>query len=184
LRALPALQSAGGTMASLGRMDIETGQNGSVLAYLKRQLRLPPPVKVFQPSRVSLPPVASPDDIDDPYNRLGTHPEVVERVWDQLGSALPKDSRRIIYSRPALVHPDNGTIFVLALGTVYGLRLPPLLLEEAIGQGAFTSVPCTFGGDMNTRRDLGYEWVFGRWLADEPRWCVEAYNYFGRNGNA
>jgi hypothetical protein len=82
-----------------------------------------------------------------------------------------------------LAHPGNGTIFVVALGTGYGLRLPPSLVKSAVRRGARISLQYTYGGDMNTHRDLGRDWVLGAWLADEPRWCVKAFEYFGGLGD-
>jgi hypothetical protein len=82
-----------------------------------------------------------------------------------------------------LLHPETGTIFALALGTGYGLRLPPPLIQAAISRGARISVRYTYDGDMNTHRDLGHDWVLGAWLAAEPRWCAQAFEYFGRLGD-
>ena len=154
-------------------INVDIPRNSIVLAYLTRPHR----------DRVPLPTVVRPEEVDDPYMRLGAHPEVVQRIWDELGEGLPRDCRRVVYSSPALVHPKNGTIFVLALGTGYGLRLPPPLVEVAIRCGARISVRYTDGDDMNTRRDLGRDWVLGAWLTAETRWCTKAFEYFGRLGN-
>jgi hypothetical protein len=154
-------------------INIDIPRNSIVLAYLTRPHR----------NRVPLPTVVRPEEVDDPYMRLGAHPEVVQRIWDEIGKALPRDCRSVVHSTPALVHPENGTIFVLALGTGYGLRLPPPLVEVALRRGARESVQYTYGGDMNTHRDLGRNWILGAWLADEPRWCAKAFEYFGRLGD-
>lgn len=154
-------------------INVDIPRNSIVLAYLTRPHQ----------NRVPLPTVVRPEEVDDPYMGLGAHPEVVQRVWDELGKALPRDCIRVVYSTPALVHPENGTIFVLALGTGYGLRLPPPLVEVAIRRGARISMRYTDGDDMNTHRDLGCEWVLGAWLAAEPRWCIKAFEYFGRLGD-
>ena len=152
-------------------MNVDVPQNAMVLAYLTRPGRA---------KRVPLPMIVRPEEVEDPYRKLGAHPEIVGRVWDQLGASLPKDCRRVVHSTPVLLHPESGTIFVLALGTGYGLRLPPPLVQVAISRGARTSVRYTYGGDMNTPRDLGPEWVLGAWLADEPEWCADAFKYFGQ----
>ena len=149
-------------------MDLETPQNQSVLAYLRRP----------SATRIPLLPVVRPDEFHGPYDELA-HPEVVQRIWDDLGSPLPRDFRRIVYSRPALVHPITATIFVLGLGTLYALRLPPSLIALALSRGAFTSIQSTFGGEMNAQRDLGNNWGVGRWFAEEAKWCMEASEYFG-----
>lgn len=152
-------------------MNIDIPANSVVLAYLSRPLRQ---------SGLSLPAFVRPEEVDDPYTRLGAHPDVVQRIWDEIGKALPTDCRTVVHSTPALVHPGNGTIFVLALGTGYALRLPPPLVEMAVTRGARISVQYTYGGDMNTHRDLGLDWILGAWLADEPGWCVKAFEHFGR----
>lgn len=154
-------------------INVNTPRNSVVLAYLTRLHR----------NRVPLPTVVRPEEVDDPYMRLGAHPEVVQRIWDELGEGLPRDCRRVVYSTPALVHPESGTIFVLALGTGYGLRLPPPVVELATRRGARISVRYTDRDDMNTHRDLGRDWVLGAWLAAEPRWCAKAFEYFGRLGD-
>jgi hypothetical protein len=151
-------------------INIEIPRNLIVLAYLTRPHR----------NRVPLPTVLTPEEVDDPYMKLGAHPEAVQRIWDELGKRLPRDCRKVVYSSPALVHPENGTIFALALGTDYGLRLPPPLVEVAIRCGARSSVRYTDGGDMDTHRDLGRDWVLGAWLTDETGWCSKAFEYFGK----
>jgi hypothetical protein len=54
-----------------------------------------------------------------------------------------------------------------------------MLAEEAVKAGAFTMLRFTFGGEMDIRRELGNEWVGGRWLQKESVWCIEAYREFG-----
>ena len=110
---LPRVDTMGYVAANI---NVDIPRNSIVLSYLTRPHR----------DRVPLPTVLRPEEVDDPYMRLGAHPEVVQRIWDELGEGLPRDCRRVVYSSPALVHPENGTIFVLALGTGYGLRLPLL----------------------------------------------------------
>jgi len=161
-------------MARDGYMNVDVPQNGLVLAYLTRP---------GHPDRVPLPAVVRPEEVEDPYTRLGTHPEVVQRIWDELGGSLPRDCRSVVHSAPVLLHPETGTIFGLALGTGYGLRLPPPLIQVAISRGARISVRYTDGDDMNAHRDLGHDWVLGAWLAAEPGWCAQAFDYFGRFGD-
>jgi hypothetical protein len=155
-------------------MNVDIPRNRIVLAYLTCPLRR---------NRVPLPAVVRPEEVEDPYTRLGTHPEVVQRIWDELGGSLPSDCRSVVHSAPVLLHPETGTIFVLALGTGYGLRLPPPLVEVAISRGARISVRYTDGDDMNAHRDLGRDWVLGAWLAAEPKWCAQSFEYFGRLGD-
>lgn len=160
---------------SHGQMHLNSPRNSLVLAYLTRSLRR---------NTATLPMVVRPDELDDPYTTLGAHPEVVQRIWDEIGKALPEDCRSVIHSTPVLLHPGSGTIFVLAMGTGYGLRLPTPLVDVAIRRGARISVHYTDGGDLNARRDLGSDWVLGAWLADETKWCIKAFEYFGQLGDA
>jgi hypothetical protein len=152
-------------------MNLDTPRNRVVLAYLRRSV---------PPNPVPRPAVISPEDAEDPYAATGAHPEVVQRVWDELGRSLPVACGRVVHSTPALLHPKTGTIFALALGTGYALRLPPALIEAAISGGARTSVRYTDGSDLNAPRDLGNDWVLGAWLPAEPGWCAKAFDYFGQ----
>src|SRR5215813_14819615 len=76
-------------------------------------------------SRRNIPPVARPDDVTRPYDSLGTHPDLVARLWNELPAKLPVDCRVIFYGGPALMHPTTGVVFSFAGGThTYALRLP------------------------------------------------------------
>lgn len=120
----------------------------------------------------------APEDHPDPYFRLGTHPDLVARLWNEITISLPVKCQWIINNRPVLVHPTSGTIFGYAEGThAYALRLPPTERQEALKQGAkrvHTYPGSTF--DLDT---VGEEWVFGRWFQDEARWCLAAYEFAG-----
>jgi len=148
------------------RLDESSEINIHVLRYLAKD-------------RMGQPVIALPGTVRDPYYEQGSHPDVVERIWDQIGSALPADCRRLVYGSPALVHPMSGVIFVFSMGTAYCLRLSPKSFAEAIEAGAKTYTKWTGGGDMDTQRDLGPHWVFGGWLADEIRWCRTVYDELG-----
>jgi hypothetical protein len=40
--------------------------------------------------------------VQKPYRKIsGAHPDAVERVWDTLGSVLPRDCRSFVYGAPA-----------------------------------------------------------------------------------
>lgn len=137
-------------------------ENSRVIAYLTRN------------GRTGLT-FAPPDSVAQPYYRLGSHPDVVERIWDQLGRALPTDCRCIFCGTPALVHPRTNIVLAFACGTRYCLRLPRGLAEAAVAAGAPTRARWTTGGEMDTRRELGPEWVFGDWSAPEFDWLRRAY---------
>jgi hypothetical protein len=140
--------------------------NVTVLAYLKR-------------GKKNQPPIALPDTAPDPYYRQGSHPEVVERVWDQIGSSLPTDCRCLVYGSPALVHLSAGIIFAVSMGTVYCLRLNSKLIHDAQKLGVKTQIKWAGGQIMDAHKDLGSDWVLGGWFADEKQWCNIVYEELG-----
>lgn len=139
--------------------------NASVLRYLKER-------------KPQGSPFALPDGSVDPYYGCGCHPDIVERLWDQIGAALPVDSRCLVYGTPALVHPDSGVVLGIGVGTQYALRLPGSYGEKAIMAGAKTNTIWSGGDTLDIRRDFGDEWVFGAWITEEPTWCEEVYRLF------
>jgi len=128
------------------------------------------------------PAFASVVGVQRPYPRiLGAHPEAVERVWDELGSALPRDCRAVIYRAPALVHPDTGVIFALVLGTFYALRSPTGSdREDAVADRVQRRV-FKPGTDLDAKRDLGDDWTLGKWVKQESHLCLSAYEEFGES---
>ncbi len=150
-------------------LDISRPMNEAVLRYLGRN------------KGKDVPPIAHPDSVFDPYYEQGSHPEIVKHVWDSIGASLPEDCRYLIYGTPALAHPKTGIIFAFCCGTTYCLRLPLLLLEEALDSGAKTHTKWSSDGDMDTQRDLGSDWVFGGWVYgdDERAWCNIIYEEAG-----
>ena len=129
----------------------------------------------------------SPDDVEEPYFRLGTHPDVVTRLWDELTIFLPKRCTWVVYGTPVLVQPASGIIFGMGSGVpTYALRLPEQAQSEAVRQGAKTVWTYNdawlkgLGREHDTVLDLaswGPNWVFGNWLPDECDWCLAAYRY-------
>lgn len=109
---------------------------------------------------------ARPGDVPSPYLGLGAHPDVVERVWDQLGWALSEDCRCIVHGTPALVDPGTGLVLALALGTSYVLRIAPADLEGSLAAGARTTHAFAGGGTLDLAT-FGPGWVFGRFAAIE-----------------
>jgi DNA transformation protein and related proteins len=112
----------------------------------------------------------------DPYWNLGSHPDIVEHLWDELSSALPSDCRSIVFGTPALVAPTSGIVLAHAFGTKYVLRLAPESMNEALGGGAETSVTWAGGQVTDLCREYGDDWIFGGWLEREPAWLLEVYN--------
>ncbi len=106
---------------------------------------------------------------------LGTHPDIVERLWDVLNGALPADARRLVYDGPALVHP-SGVLLGAGVGTQYVLRLRPPHHLLAIAAGAevvhhFRTVDTT----LDLAAIFGPDWVFGRFDEREPDWLLDSY---------
>jgi len=59
-----------------------------------------------------------------PYmSSLYTHPDILDRMWSQLGKGLPADTRGVCWGYPVLVSPSSGLIFCVGVGTFYLLRL-------------------------------------------------------------
>ncbi len=125
-------------------------------------------------------PVAPRDSMGDAYTRLGCHPEIVERIWDTLGSRLPADCRCLVYATPALVHPASGVVFAFAGGTAYRLRLAPRGYQEALQKGWKTVQHFTLGYTEDVGQNLGPDWVFGNWKVDEVRWILAIYERLNR----
>jgi hypothetical protein len=130
-------------------------------------------------SDAGAPAVRRPAEVTDPYYTLGTHPDLVARLWDELGCGLPVDCRRVLYRTPVLLRPDTGTVFGFAGGThTYALRLPEAERREALGRGAtrVKHYPTHPSMDLDA---LGPEWVFCGWLRGEEAWCLAAYGLAG-----
>ena len=150
--------------------------NRGIIAYLSADARQKPDAKAQ----------ASPDDIDDPYYNLGTHPDIVQRLWHDLGGALPKDCKWVLYGTPVLVHHASGVVFGFAGGSqTYALRLPAAERATAIAAGAETTHHYPAYAELNiaaSKLDLarfGPEWVFGGWLKGEEEWCRAAFDAAG-----
>lgn len=150
-------------------MNPDVPANQNVIRYLTRT----------EPRPVT---VASPDSVPAPYLRLGSHPDIVARVWDELGSVVNPETRVIFCGNPALIHPSSGIVFGLAIGTQYGLQLPNGMAEEAIRAGAKSHTRWSGGKELDIQQALGPDWVFGAWLKQELEWCRKAFEHYGREG--
>lgn len=146
-------------------MNLAHPANTKVLAYLAR-------------CRSGSPEFAAWNSIANSYYRCGCHPEIVERLWEQLGAALPSDCRCLVHLTPALVQPRSGVILATGLGTQYGVRVPSALVTAAIAAGAKTQTKWSSGGVMDIQQNLGDDWVFGGWRADELAWCRSLFDRF------
>jgi hypothetical protein len=144
-------------------LDEQHPRNAGVIQYRRRH------------NERNLPPCAAPDSFPQPHMELGSHPDIVGRLWDDLGRSLPQDCRCIVYGTPALVAPRSGIILAVAVGTQYGLRLPEGTVAEAVKAGVRMTTKWSDGGEMNIQREFGGDWVFGRWMKNEPDWLLDVY---------
>jgi hypothetical protein len=148
-------------------MDISDPLNQKVLAYLS-------------PRYPDLPLTLLPQESErDPYMHLGSHPDIVERIWKGIGSKLESDCRLIVCGTPALVQPETGIILAFALGTQYCLHIPNPLMGTALAAGAKTTTKWSNGLVTDAAKKFGEDWIFGAWLEEEIEWCREAYRVFG-----
>jgi hypothetical protein len=166
-------------------VDFEHPANRRILAHLSDPDRLARSVSVAKSKRG-----CSPDDVEQPYLRLGAHPDLLERLWDGLGATLPEDCRWIVYGTPVLVHPRSGIIFGFGGGThTYALRLPAAGRAAALAAGAETvhryaaypelGIPAS----VLDLAEIGEEWVFGGWRTDEEEWCRAAFGACREEGD-
>lgn len=115
--------------------------------------------------------VVGPEAVGDPYYGCGSHPDVVERVWDQLGRGLSGARRRILCGTPVLVEPGSGLVLAVCWGTNYLLRVPEGDMEMALKAGCAVAHRWGDGGVTDLTVELGAGWVFGCWAAGEAEWC-------------
>lgn len=91
------------------------------------------------------------DQVKDRFYGLGTHPDIVERLW-LLDRGLPASCRWVVWGYPALVHPLSGVIFAIGFGTIgVAMRLPAELSDAGPQARA----------DVSGKRDIaaaGPEW--------------------------
>ncbi|HEU4402077.1 MAG TPA: hypothetical protein VFT43_08225 [Candidatus Polarisedimenticolia bacterium] len=145
--------------------DLENPANAALCRYFKGR------------GRADAPALARPDAVPRPYDSLGTHPDLVARLWDEITARLPADCRFVVFGAPALVHPETKIVFGFAGGThTYALRLPEDVRKEALlaGAGRVKKYPRQPSFDLEV---IGPEWVFCGWFKGEERWCLSAYEF-------
>jgi hypothetical protein len=137
----------------------EHPSNRGVLGYLARSGRRPV--------------LAAPGDHPDPYLRAGSHPDVVSRVWEELGPSVPDARRCLVHGTPALFLPVNGLVVAVALGTEYAVRLAPREQRLAIRSGATREHTfATAGSSLDLSTTFGSDWLFGSWRDEEAGWLA------------
>lgn len=133
--------------------------NAGALIYLRRRNERGRPL------------VEPPDAVEQPYLWLGSHPDIVEHVWDKLSARLPEGARCIVLGCPALSDPETGVILALALGTSYALRVPSNDHEEALAAGLrSTHTYSAPAKTLDAAETFGQDWLFGSFDGREPDW--------------
>lgn len=120
----------------------------------------------------------------DPYLDMGSHPDAVERVMDELGAALPAHCRFLAHGRALLADPSTGRVLAMPFGTAYVLWLPEPMHSEALAAGLVSARKWKTGRSTDLERELGPGWLFGAWRHDEARWVRAAHDSLQPNVNA
>ena len=143
-------------------MQIRQPRNEGVVRYLERNSKAIPDLRLPRERHLD-------------YMECGAHPDVVERVWDELGKHLPLQCRQVVLGTPGLIAPQSGVVLALAFGTQYTLRLPGRVVREGAGSSVRTVTTWSTGGQMNIHEEFGPDWIFGSWGSAEEAWCLEAF---------
>jgi hypothetical protein len=150
-----------GVKERLARLEPEHPDNLGVLAYLRGE-------------RPDAPAIARPSAVPDPYSECGSHPDIVEHLWDVLGAGLPRAARALVHGGPVLVLPEAGLVVAVGLGTQYALRLSAARLATTTLAARHLYRTSGFVIDL---ADFGPSWRFGAFGASEREWleelCVE-----------
>jgi hypothetical protein len=111
----------------------------------------------------------------DPYFETGHHPDIVERVWRDLGADLPESARCRVDGNPVLAHRESGAVLAFPRGTAYAIWLVPdaramcgLSTRHEWGNGKVTDLAVVIGDG----------WYWGRFDGREPPWCRAAYRWW------
>lgn len=159
-------------------VDFSSPLNRGVLEYLKRS----------RPERKAEWESISPLSVKNPILST-TRRSVGVRLWSDLAASLPVECRWIVLGAPALVHPETGVLFGVALGNQYFLRLTDADMESALKAEASTEDGLSDRRTPEMASELGPGWVFGSWQLAELAWCRAAFEALGaakrsRGGNA
>jgi hypothetical protein len=150
----------------LAPLDAQHPENRGVLSYLASR-------------RPNVPAIQRPSDVLDPEQGAGAHPDVVERLWRDLGTPLPRAARALVFGTPGLVHPHCGLVLAVALGTSYALRLPPEALAAAQERGLHRAHRFATMGYTLDLGTFGPTWRFGAWLDIEREWIASVATRLG-----
>jgi hypothetical protein len=120
-------------------------------------------------------PLAPPESNPHAYLNLGSHPDIVERIWDGLNAHLPQDCRAIVYGSPVLVHPGAGIVIAMGYGTSYVLRVPEAFIGAALALGCTARHTWSGGASTDIAGQFGNGWLFGNWLREEAQWLAATF---------
>jgi hypothetical protein len=111
----------------------------------------------------------------------GASPAVVTYVWRTMAKLLPKDCNWMVYGRVALVHPEVGLVFCVAMGRgMVVMRLPEAERKVAIAASPNSISYETDNGKIINAQRFGPDWVFvGK---NGHQWVRAAYDYTGQQG--
>lgn len=109
------------------------------------------------------------------YLHAGSHPDIVERVWNTLGRALPEECRRVVCGTPVLLHPQSKILLAVTIGTQYAVRLPSRILHDGPPAGVRAEIVWSGGSTLNVQQEFGPEWVVGTFSPSEVAWCADSY---------
>jgi hypothetical protein len=112
--------------------------NAGILAYLGSRDRILNSVSVAREI-----PSCSPTSVNQPYMKVGMHPDLVAHLWDEVTVKLPMKCQWVVYGTSVLVNPLSGIIFAFGGGTsTYAFRLPPKEYEQAceVGPNEYTNI--------------------------------------------
>jgi hypothetical protein len=130
-------------------------------------------------------PSEAPDMVDT--WSLGTHPDLVEYLWQTLTAKLPRACAWVAHRAPVLVHPDSGIIFGYAQGTgTLALRLPDPERDAAFAVAGYgKAMRYDFAispAEILYAKDLGPAWAFVHAFMEPAAetWCLRAYQHAGQ----
>jgi len=137
--------------------NIHVPQNEKVLAYLKEMHPFKDIILPYSEKRVNQDTV--PADLVGRFSSM---------------SSLPENSKYVVYSREALVHPETGIIFGFIAGTNVIYRLPDPLIEE-VKENNISNF--RMAKDMGL--DLESNWVISRSITEQL--VAKCFEYYGQS---
>lgn len=118
---------------------------------------------------------ATPEQRSHASWNLGTHPDLVDRLWHEVAIDLPTRVRWVIWGVVVLLHPKSGVIFGFAGGTHnYALRVPDTVRDLALADGGG---PADGDAGKMGLSILGPNWILPKFNPRDRDWAIEAFRY-------